>query len=94
MAHGQARYRVNHDLLRERRELGGYTLRAFADACGEAGQGVSSGQLSYIERGVHQPRPALLKAMAKVLGISPKALTEQPVEADRLDGDSLEGVAA
>lgn len=86
MAHGQAAYRVDHNNLRELRQLGGFTLRAFCEACEETGQSVSAGQISRIERGEHQPRPALLKAMAKVLKVSPRDLLQQPDEDDETDG--------
>lgn len=43
------------------------SLRALAQKCEEAGKGVDHSELSKIERGICQPRPALLLALTKAL---------------------------
>lgn len=77
MAHGRPSYRIDGQGLRERRELAGYTLRSFAEACKEAGASVVDAQYAHYENGRHQPRPAVLTAMAKVLQVSARDLLLQ-----------------
>jgi transcriptional regulator with XRE-family HTH domain len=56
------------------------SLRAFADRCALAGRQIEPSQLSRIERELCVPRPKLLAAMAKVLGVEPSALLRQDSE--------------
>lgn len=59
------------DRMQEARLRKGYTLRALADACEEAGQKVDFGQLGRIERWEAVPRPALRAVLAQVLELDP-----------------------
>ncbi|MFD2421603.1 helix-turn-helix domain-containing protein [Amycolatopsis pigmentata] len=69
MAHGRPSYRVDSKSLRALRESAGLSLKAFSEECKEAGHGIAPSQVSRYENGKHQPRPAALKAMAKVLRV-------------------------
>lgn len=46
----------------------GWTLKRLAAQCHEEGVKVSASELSRIERGIHDPRPALRKALVDLLG--------------------------
>lgn len=65
--------------LRAQRQMARLSLRALAQMTG-----VSDSYLSQVERGLHQPSPEVLKAMAGALGISATALYERMgwIEAD------------
>lgn len=76
MAHGQPSTRLKDGIVRETREHSGMTLRGLAARCTEAGQRVSDSQLSKIERGLHRPRPPLLKTIADILGVTVAELAE------------------
>ena len=73
--------------LRAQRQMAHLSLRALAQMTG-----VSDSYLSQVERGLHQPSPEVLKAMAGALGISATTLYERMgwIEAD--DPDAREGV--
>jgi transcriptional regulator with XRE-family HTH domain len=74
MAHGQAAQIDGSKILTWRLEKG-WTQGDVAINCAAYGQTVSDSQLSRIERGVHHPRPALLRALASVFGVDVKDLT-------------------
>ena len=59
--------------VKQARLRSGLTLRDLAEVCRAAGVSVSDSQLSKIERGVCEPRPALRKVLAAVLNLSPLA---------------------
>jgi transcriptional regulator with XRE-family HTH domain len=59
-------------LLRTQRQMAKLSLRALAQMTG-----VSDSYLSQVERGLHQPSPEVLKAMAEALGVSATALYER-----------------
>lgn len=74
--------------LRAQRQMAHLSLRALAQMTG-----VSDSYLSQVERGLHQPSPEVLKAMAGALGVSATTLYERMgwIEADE-EPDDREGV--
>ena len=58
--------------LRAQRQMAHLSLRALAQMTG-----VSDSYLSQVERGLHQPSPEVLKAMASALGVSATTLYER-----------------
>jgi transcriptional regulator with XRE-family HTH domain len=58
--------------LRAQRQVARLSLRALAEMTG-----VSDSYLSQVERGLHQPSPEVLKAMATALGMSATTLYER-----------------
>ena len=80
------------ELLRTQRQLARLSLRHLAKMTS-----VSDSYLSQVERGLHQPSPEVLKAMASALGMSANSLyermgwldTEEEAEAN---GTAKEGV--
>lgn len=58
--------------LRAQRQMARLSLRTLAQMTG-----VSDSYLSQVERGLHQPSPEVLKAMATALGVSATALYER-----------------
>ncbi len=80
MAHGQPSYRIDCDYLRRLREGAGFSLKDFGTACEQAGRAVSAPQISNYENGKHQPRPAVLKAMAAALS----RVLDEPVSTEDL----------
>jgi transcriptional regulator with XRE-family HTH domain len=73
--------------LRAQRQMARLSLRALAQMTG-----VSDSYLSQVERGLHQPSPEVLKAMAGALGLSATTLYERMgwIEAD--EPETREGV--
>ncbi len=73
--------------LRAQRQMARLSLRALAQMTG-----VSDSYLSQVERGLHQPSPEVLKAMAGALGVSATTLYERMgwIEAD--EPETREGV--
>lgn len=60
----------------------GLSLTALALRTADAGEAVSSSQLSRIQRGVHNPSPRTVLAIAHALGVdSDDLLTTRPVPA-------------
>lgn len=74
--------------LRAQRQMARLSLRALAQMTG-----VSDSYLSQVERGLHQPSPEVLKAMAGALGVSATTLYERMgwIESDD-EPDAREGV--
>jgi transcriptional regulator with XRE-family HTH domain len=58
--------------LRAQRQMAHLSLRTLAQMTG-----VSDSYLSQVERGLHQPSPEVLKAMATALGVSATTLYER-----------------
>lgn len=56
--------------LRERRLLRGLTLRDLSAECAERGVPVDNSQLSKIERGLSEPRPALRAVLAEYFDLN------------------------
>jgi transcriptional regulator with XRE-family HTH domain len=78
--------------LRAQRQMAHLSLRTLAQMTG-----VSDSYLSQVERGLHQPSPEVLKAMATALGVSATTLYERmgwldSVEATENGGEAREGV--
>lgn len=75
--------------LRAQRQMAHLSLRALAQMTG-----VSDSYLSQVERGLHQPSPEVLKAMATALGVSATTLYERMgwIEADEDPPPRSEGV--
>jgi transcriptional regulator with XRE-family HTH domain len=73
--------------LRAQRQMARLSLRALSQMTG-----VSDSYLSQVERGLHQPSPEVLKAMAGALGVSATTLYERMgwIEAD--EPEAREGV--
>jgi transcriptional regulator with XRE-family HTH domain len=73
--------------LRAQRQMARLSLRALSQMTG-----VSDSYLSQVERGLHQPSPEVLKAMAGALGVSATTLYERMgwIEAD--EPETREGV--
>lgn len=67
--------------LRAQRQMAHLSLRALAQMTG-----VSDSYLSQVERGLHQPSPEVLKAMASALGVSATTLYERMGWLDADDG--------
>jgi transcriptional regulator with XRE-family HTH domain len=74
--------------LRSQRQLANLSLRALADLTG-----VSDSYLSQVERGLHQPSPEVLKAMATALGISANTFYERMGWLDASDDAAAPGAA-
>ena len=76
------------ELLRNQRKLAQMSLRSLARMTD-----VSDSYLSQVERGLHQPSPEVLKAIARALGIPATALYERLgwLDAAASDGDAHDG---
>jgi transcriptional regulator with XRE-family HTH domain len=72
MASGKDDWASLAPFLRAQRQMARLSLRALADMTG-----VSDSYLSQVERGLHQPSPEVLKAMATALGVSATTLYEK-----------------
>jgi transcriptional regulator with XRE-family HTH domain len=78
--------------LRAQRQMAHLSLRTLAQMTG-----VSDSYLSQVERGLHQPSPEVLKAMATALGVSATTLYERMGWLDSEEGpdggaDARDGV--
>ena len=78
--------------LRAQRQMARLSLRSLATMTG-----VSDSYLSQVERGLHQPSPEVLKAMASALGMSANSLYERmgwldSDEEAEANGTATEGV--
>lgn len=69
--------------LRAQRQMARLSLRTLAKMTG-----VSDSYLSQVERGLHQPSPEVLKAMATALGVSATALYERMGWIDAAEDDT------
>lgn len=72
--------------LRAQRQMAHLSLRALAEMTG-----VSDSYLSQVERGLHQPSPDVLKAMATALGLSANTLYERMGWLDTDDETEVDG---
>jgi transcriptional regulator with XRE-family HTH domain len=73
--------------LRAQRQMARLSLRALAQLTG-----VSDSYLSQVERGLHQPSPEVLKAMAGALGVSATTLYERMGWIETDEPEAREGV--
>jgi transcriptional regulator with XRE-family HTH domain len=72
--------------LRAQRQMAHLSLRGLAQLTG-----VSDSYLSQVERGLHQPSPEVLKAMATALGMSATTLYERMGWIDADDATETDG---
>jgi transcriptional regulator with XRE-family HTH domain len=74
MPHGQNTACTDGRRLRTLRQDACMSFRDLAKACEKAGQRADPTQLSRYERGLAQPRPKLVEALAKVFKVEPREL--------------------